>query len=85
MVCVTTVLLQCIMPSVERVCEWEEHFPKNGLFISQVKYTLQLLQVDVVVCEEEAELARQAAKTQNSYIAAWTQISASSRVQSTYR
>ena len=59
-----------IMPSVDRVCQWEDKFPKNRLFITQVKHTLQIMQVEMVLCEEEAdaELARKASTTPNAYV-----------------
>ena len=59
-----------IMPSVDRVCQWEDKFPKNRLFLTQVKHTLQLMQVEMVLCEEEAdaELARKASSTPNAYV-----------------
>lgn len=59
-----------IMPSVDRVCQWEDKFPKNRLFLAQVKHTLQLMEVEMVLCEEEAdaELARKASTTPNAYV-----------------
>lgn len=59
-----------IMPAVDRVCQWENQFPKGRLFISQVKHSLRQQQIEIVVCEEEAdaELARQASRTPNSYV-----------------
>jgi hypothetical protein len=59
-----------VVPTVDKVCEWDREFPKNRFFIEQIKYTLRLLQVETVVCKEEAdaELASMAAATPNSYV-----------------
>jgi len=59
-----------IMPSVDRVCQWESMFPKNRLFLTQVKFTLKLLNVQTMFCEEEAdaEIARLVATTPNAYV-----------------
>jgi 5'-3' exonuclease len=59
-----------IMPQVDRICQLEEKFPKNRLFLAQVKYTLRVCQVTIVHCQEEAdaEIARVAIATPNSYV-----------------
>jgi hypothetical protein len=59
-----------VMPSVDRCCQWEDQFPKNRLFIQQIQFTLRLCQVEIVMCEEEAdqELAKHAARERNSYV-----------------
>jgi len=59
-----------IMPSKDKVCEWVDLFPKNRLFLTQIRHTLQLLQVEIVIGVEEAdaELARHASKTPQAYV-----------------
>ena len=60
-----------VMPSIERVCQWDREFPRNKLFIEQIKYTLQQMQVPIEVCQEEADAEIVKAALQdgpNSYV-----------------
>lgn len=58
-----------VMPTVDKVCQWDKEFPKNGLFIEQIKHTLGVLQVEVVVCQEEADAVLASMSSQpNSYV-----------------
>ncbi|CAB9523236.1 Probable ATP-dependent RNA helicase spindle-E [Seminavis robusta] len=58
------------MPLVQTTCQWFTQFPKHRLFLTQIKYTLHVCQVQVQHCQEEAdaELAHQAHKIPNSYV-----------------